>query len=303
MPLNTDALILWEWEHDADWAASLRRAFESRGVASQAMRYQSWGDLPGRLATGELQARLAVDRVWDWGGEYAAHVPAVRRHIPVQLNDYDLVARAWNRPTMHYELIRYGLRAPYMTVVPRFAVQPDLPPLDLSQLGPRFSVKGAHSGGSGVLDPVDNWDDVLRLRRGWPDDETVLQTWLEPAIIAGRRAWFRVFYACGAVFPCWSDDLTHEQTPVTCREESRWGLDVLRGMAQQIAGVCGLNVFSTEIALDARNLWQVIDYVNEPCDYRAKSHIPNGVPDDVLAGIADRIASWAARMVKSLHNR
>jgi hypothetical protein len=301
--LNIDALILWEWEHDADWVAGLQRAFEACGVASRALRYQTWGDLSGCLASGELRAALVVDRVWDWGGEYAAHVPAARRHVPIVLNDYDLVSQAWNRPTMHYALIERGLRAPHLIVLPRHSAQPDLAPVDLALLGRRFSVKGAHSGGSGVLDPVDNWDEVLRLRLEWPDDETVLQAWIEPRVVAGRRAWFRVFYACGAAFPCWSDDLTHDQIPVTFREESRWGLDVLRGMAQQIAGLCGLNVFSTEIALDERNLWQVVDYVNEPCDFRAKSKTPNGVPDEVLAGIAGRVASWAARAVRSLRSR
>jgi hypothetical protein len=75
----------------------------------------------------------------------------------------------------------------------------------------------------------------------------------------------------------------------------RWGLDILRGMAQQIAGLCGLNLFSTEIALDTRHIWQVVDYVNEPCDYRLKSGVPNGVPDEIVAAIAERIAAWAAR--------
>ncbi len=62
--------------------------------------------------------------------------------------------------------------------------------------------------------------------------------------------------------------------------------------------MCGLNLFSTEIALDNRNLWQVVDYVNEPCDYRVKSGVPNGVPDEVVLAIAERIAGWAERIVK-----
>jgi hypothetical protein len=88
------------------------------------------------------------------------------------------------------------------------------------------------------------------------------------------------------------------QAAVTPAEESRWRLDVLRGMAQQIAGECGLNVFSTEIALNENNLWQVVDYVNEPCDYRLKSSAPNGVPDEVVRGVGDSIASWAGRRAR-----
>ncbi len=292
----TDALILWAWEHDADWVARLHETFARRGLPSLALHYDEWRDLPARLDSGELRAGLVIDRVWDWGGEYARHVDAVRRNIPVVLNDYDLVARAWSKPAMHYACIAHGLRAPHMIVLPSFAAAPDIAQPDLTPLGLRFSVKGAHSGGSGVLQPASSWEEVLRLRHEWPNDETVLTAWVEPACLGGRRAWFRVFYACGAAFPCWSDDLTHEQTPVTPAEEMRWGLDILRGMAQQIAGLCGLNLFSTEISLDARHIWQVVDYVNEPCDYRVKSTaVPNGVPEDIVAAIAERIAVWAAR--------
>jgi len=295
MTTEIDALILWAWEHDAAWVETLQDAFSRRSLSCVALHYEDWRDLPAWLDSGELRARLAIDRVWDWGGDYARHVPAVRRNIPIVLNDYDLVSRAWSKPAMHYACIAHGLRAPHMIVLPSFAAAPDIAQPDLTPLGPRFSVKGAHSGGSGVLQPASSWEDVLRLRQDWPNDETALSAWVEPACLGGRRAWFRVFYACGAAFPCWSDDLTHEQIPVTPAEETRWGLDILRGMAQQIAGLCGLNLFSTEICLDARHLWLVVDYVNEPCDYRAKSSVPNGVPDDIVTAIAERIAAWAAR--------
>ena len=296
--MDTDALILWVWEHDADWAARLRHSFDRHGVSCLALHHAEWGDLSARLQSGDLRAQLAIDRVWDWGGEYATHVEAVRRHIPAVLNGYDLVRKAWSRPAMHYLCLQHGLRAPHMLILPSYVAVPEVLCPDLAPLGPRFAVKGAYSGGSGVLSPATTWDEVVELRKGWPEDETTLQTWVEPKQLGGRRAWFRVFYACGASFLCWSDDLTHDQVQVTPAEEMRWGLGLLRGMAQHMAGLCGLNLFSTEIALDNRNLWHVVDYVNEPCDYRVKSGVPNGVPDEVVLAIAERIAGWAERIVK-----
>ena len=38
-------------------------------------------DLPARLNAGDVEANAAVDRAWDWGGEYARHVDAIRQHI------------------------------------------------------------------------------------------------------------------------------------------------------------------------------------------------------------------------------
>ena len=147
-----------------------------------------------------------------------------------------------------------------------------------------------------MISASDAWDAVLTKRREWPHDRTIVQAWVEPKTLGRRRAWFRVFYACGATFPCWSNDRTHVQHPVTPEEENRFQLGSLRGITQQIAGLCGLNVFSTEIALDQNNIWQVCDYVNEPCDYRLKSTAGNGVPDDVVVAICDRIAGWVKRM-------
>ncbi|MCS6773170.1 MAG: hypothetical protein NZ693_03550 [Thermoflexales bacterium] len=297
-----DLLILWVWEYDADFVALLQQACDRRGVSTWVCGPSDLKGLSEKLDSGRIRARVALDRVWDWGDEYAAHVPAVQRNIPILVNDYALVQRAWNKATIHMELISHGLRAPYLILLPSYEQQPILPPVDLSPLRGRFSIKSAHSGGSGILQPATRWSEVLERRKEWPSDQTILQEWIEPKLLGPkqRRAWFRVFYACGSTFLCWADDRTHVHTEVTPEEESAYGLSVLRGIAQQIAGLCGLNLFSTEIALDQRNLWQVCDYVNEPCDYRLKSKTPNGVPDAVVAGIADRLAGWVARVARTV---
>ena len=90
----------------------------------------------------------------------------------------------------------------------------------------------------------------------------------------------------------------HIQQIVTPDEEHLYDLGVLRSMTAQIAGLCGLNIFSSEIALTANNHWVVVDYVNDPCDYRAKSMVTNGVPDTVVEVIAERIAVWSKKWAR-----
>lgn len=293
-----DLLVLWAWEYDADFIDLLDKACQTHGVSAALCGPSDMAEVARQIDAGDLRARCGLDRVWDWGGEYELHVDAMRRNVPLMLNDYDRVRRIWNKVTMHMELIAHGLHAPYLMLVPSIEENPNPPALDLSPLGRRFSIKGAHSGGSGVLKPATTWDDVLAQRREWPYDQTIVQAWVEPQMLGKRRAWFRVFYACGVTWLCWADDRTHIQTQVTPAEEGFFNLGVLRGMTQQIAGLCGLNVFSTEIALSEQNIWTVCDYVNEPCDYRLKSSVANGVPDEVVAGVAERIASWVRRNVK-----
>ncbi|MCS6846559.1 MAG: hypothetical protein RMN52_02450 [Anaerolineae bacterium] len=293
-----DLLVLWAWEYDADFIALLARACAARDVSAHICGPDALPRLPARLDAGEIRARVGLDRVWDWGGEYEQHVEAMQRNVPLMINDYARVRRIWNKLTMHMTLIAHGLYAPHLILLPSYEEQPNLSRVDLTPLGDKFSVKSVHSGGSGVLEPVTRWEDVLAKRREWPGEQTILQAWVEPQRLGKRRAWFRVFYACGSTFPCWADDRTHVQEPVSPEDESRYQLGILRGLTQQIAGLCGLNLFSTEIALDQNNLWQVCDYVNDPCDFRLKSTAANGVPDEVVVAICDRIAGWVKRQTQ-----
>lgn len=298
-----DLLVLWAWELDLDFVTRLQQACNERQVSTYFAGEHDMARLPALLESGELKARCAIDRVWDWGGEWERHVPAMKAHVPCMLNPYDDVRLIWNKPHVHFLVIQNGLHAPYMAVVPSVWAEANPRPVDLAKLGGPFSIKSAHSGGSGVIRPATTWSEVLEKRQEWPGDETLVQTWVEPrTLVFGqiqRRAWFRVFYACGSTFLCWQDDRTHRQQMVTPEEESQFGLDVLRGMVHQISNVCGLQLFSTEIALDQNGIWQVVDYVNDPCDYRLQSTAHEGVPDEVVTAVCERIAGWVKRQGKS----
>ncbi|HQV71184.1 MAG TPA: hypothetical protein PLJ62_07180 [Thermoflexales bacterium] len=296
--MKTDLLVIWSWEYDAPYLEKLKATCAARGVSIQLVGEAGLKALPDQLESGEIQAACVIDRAWDAGDEFELHVPAVKKHIPVRVNEYDLVRRTWNKPTMHFDLIARGLQAPHMLVVASQNNQPHLHPIPTEHLGKLFSIKAAHSGGSGILKPGTTWNDVMERRRDWPADETILQPWIQPDMLGDKRAWFRVFYSCGVAYPCWADDTTHVQTPITPQEEHRHQLDRLRGMTAQIAGICGLNVFSTEIALGKDGVWRVMDYVNDPCDFRPKSLVVNGVPDEIVDGICAQIVGWVARRVK-----
>lgn len=293
--MKTDLLALWAWEFDADFVRRLGAACERARVSMLAVDGADMASLAKRLVSGDIDATAVLDRVWDWGGEYESHVPAVQTHVPLPLNDYARVRAIWNKPYAHYLLMDHGLRVPHLVILPSLEKEPAIKPKNLAAIAQHISVKGAHSGGSGVLLPVRTWAEIEARRHEWPADETLLQEWIEPRLLGGRRAWFRVFYACGAVYPCWQDDRTHIQQAITASEERLFGLDRLRGITQQIATLCGLNVFSTEIALDDQNRWVVVDYINDPPDFRLKSTVSNGVPDDIVDAVADRIAAWVKR--------
>jgi hypothetical protein len=296
--MTADLLVLWAWEYDAEFVQVLKRACASAGVSTMFVDADGMPGLAGNLETGIVSARCVLDRVWDWGEEYEAHVPTVDRLVPHKINDYSLVRQIWNKPHIHYALMKHGINVPYMHILPAVDQQHDIQPIDLSALKGRFSVKGAHSGGSGVLRPAKTWDDVLQRRFEWRNDQTMIQEWVEPRLLGKRRAWFRVFYACGVAYPCWQDDRNHIQQQLLPEEERVFSLDAVRSLTHHIAAICGLNLFSTELALDEQDRWVVVDYVNDPCDYRPNSTVTNGVPDDIVHNVAARIAAWAKKRAR-----
>jgi hypothetical protein len=114
-------------------------------------------------------------------------------------------------------------------------------------------------------------------------------------VFAGRRAWFRAYWAFGQVILCWWDDQTHAYSELLTDEEARLGLSGMRPIMETIRAACGLDFFSSEIAMTEERRFIVVDYVNEVCDMRLQSKFGNGAPDAVVRRIEELIADESAR--------
>ncbi len=222
---------------------------------------------------------------------------AAERNI-VRLNEYHAARRAWDKATMHLEFIAAGLHTPYTIILPPYVEHPLVPVPDLTPLGAQFSIKPAHGGGGSGVIKATAWSQVQAARTREPTDKYLLQEWITPARLAGKRAWFRPIYACGQIFVNWWDDQTHIYAPVTAEEETRLGLSRVREMVVTIADICRLEIFSTEIALTQDGRWLSVDYVNDPIDLRLQSQTPEGVPEVVVTGVAEALAAFVAQRVK-----
>jgi hypothetical protein len=72
------------------------------------------------------------------------------------------------------------------------------------------------------------------------------------------------------------------------------GLDPLEGITTSIAELCGLDLFSTEIAFISEGRFVVVDYVNDQVDLRLQSNAEQGVPDEIVRSIAQQLVSHVA---------
>jgi len=290
-----DLCIAWNWEYDADFIMLLDMACRSHGLSLLQITPDNLADMLQFLVNNQIAFRAFFDRASEADVRFIPLVQWARDHARYRINPYEQASYTWDKAIMHPTFVSAGLHTPYTIILPSYEEQPVLLPMDLSPLGDSFTIKPAHGGGGeGVIVETTSLSQVLAARQEHPTDKYLLQAHIVPAQLDSRPAWFRVIYCSGQVYPCWWDPRTHLYTPVTFAEESHYRLTPLRSITASVARICGLDLFSTEIAFTPDGLFVVVDYVNDLIDLRLQSKAWDGVPDEIVRGIAERLAALVA---------
>src|SRR2546422_5525413 len=298
--------IAWNWEFDEDFVAGIERECAKRDLSRYRIDPHNLGETLEKLKTGKVLFQAFYDRASDADPEFFPLVRMMQESANYLINPHFRVQHAIDKATMHLEFITHGLNVPYTIILAPFNEQKDvqLDAAKLNQIGNPFVIKPANTtgGGTGVVLNAKTPRDVMESRQLHKNDKYLLQQFIVPKNLDGRRGWFRVYCAFGEIIPCWWDDLTHRYSELSEEDERRFGLGELRGIMQTIEGICGLDFFSSEIALTENSKFVVVDYVNEVCDMRLQSRYANGAPDDVVHRIEGLIAdAVASRVHRSVH--
>ncbi len=281
--------LFWEWNEDSHVAADLLKHAAARKLRARVFYYEA---LPG---LDELRWRPPLV-LWDRAGDV---YESARR-----LADWSeaLGSRVINPPrgmllakdksVLHGRLEQRSLPVPHTQFITHAS---SLEEIQFS-FGKYLVLKPVRSGGGeGVR--IQEWcESCLReAMNSRPGETWLLQEHIEAAQIAGRRAWFRVFYLLGDIRICWWDNYTHIYEWIPLQEVERLGFSELLQMGRCIGEAFPLQFFSTEIAYRKDGRPVIVDYVNDPCDLRGICRIPNGVPEESLdwdfGGILDAAAS------------
>jgi hypothetical protein len=286
--MHYDLCLPWYWEYDIDFVQMVERACSERGLTFWQITPDSLLDSINSLYRGENSFGAILDR-----SQYDRRFEPVHRwsreHEVLRINPAEMSKWSEDKTTMHLELISTGIHTPYSILLPSFNDKPLIADLDLSPLGSRFVIKPSNEGGSeGVILGAFSMDQIRRARMEFPDQKYLVQETVTPRTIHGQPAWFRVFYAVSKTYPCWWHPLTHVFSMVTPQDEHRYELTPLRDITHRIASICRLDWFSTEIALTLEE-FIVVDYVNDGIDTRIQSRAVDGVPDEVMQGIARQL--------------
>ena len=289
-----DCAVIYEWEYDNDFVSILSGKLTALGIPHRVFHAAELKGVLAQVREKDLHFSCVLDRASDVDDDAEALVSILRRRGACIVNDPVEIRHASDKASMHLEFITAGIYVPYTIIISPYNAQREvkLSLGELARLGRPFIIKPANTtgGGIGVVTGAEGLQEVIETRKHHKDDKYLLQKKIEPVRTNGRRAWFRPFYVFGNVVICWWDDQTHLYHQATGEEISQLALKEVEKIVKKIYGVCKLEFFSTEIALDEEGKFIVIDYVNEMCDMRIKSKHFDGVPDTVVEEITARLA-------------
>jgi hypothetical protein len=291
---NFDLALASDWEYDGDFFDLIVDEAQLLGLSTVVIWPADLAETSQAFRDGTLNFRVLFDRAASAAPEFAELQSLARGRERLILDPMENLRWASDKATMHLEFLSAGLLAPYTVILSPFRTSPDpgISADDLAPLGRPFYVKPANTtGGSlGVVHDAETLADVELARRTYPDDKYLLQERVVPRERDGRRFWFRGFWSYGFVQAAWWDDRTHLYTELTPADVAADGLEPLFDIVRRIAAICRLGFFSTEVALDGRGRFVVVDYVNEACDMRLQSCHADGVPDTIVRTVARRLA-------------
>jgi hypothetical protein len=294
--------VAWNWEFDQEFVAGIEHECQKMGLSTYRIDPHNLGDTLEKLAAGKVAFQTFYDRASDADPLFLPLVQAMQESALFLINPRLKVLHAIDKATMHLEFITHGLHVPHTIILPPYHEQRalSLTMPELQRLGIPFVIKPANTtgGGTGVVLNAATVGDVMEARQLHKNDKYLLQEFIVPRNFDGKRGWFRVYRAFEEIIPCWWDDQTHRYTGLTPQEERQFNLGELRRVMETISGVCGLDFFSSEIAVTETSKCVVVDYVNEVCDMRLQSKYDNGAPDAIVHRIEGLIASEVASRVK-----
>ncbi|MFH1829592.1 MAG: hypothetical protein ABH871_02280 [Pseudomonadota bacterium] len=257
------------------------------------------------IRKGTLRIKVCLDmasETYDTKNPFTKFVYLLKDSGTRVIDDPDDVKSAADKSITHFDLLRSKIPVPYTIVIRHWEPERRLSPEERASLGLPFVVKpalGYGQKGVKIIRQKRPLKEIAEARQFSPGDNFLLQEFIEPLKIEGHPAWFRVYQLFGEIIPCWWNPQTHEYRQVTLREMTEYKLIPLARIATEIGRITRIDWFSCEIAINAKNRKLVaIDYMNDQCAIYPKSEHKDGVPDDLVRHLAEKLVEKAWRHIR-----
>lgn len=280
-----DIGLIWEWQYDERFIKLFDALCYKKGKKSYFISGYNLSETIEKITKGNLKFKAILDRATDCNIAFIPLVHLLQKQGSRVIDDPAKIARSSDKATMHIECLKAGLKVPEsMILFPNDEITEEM----LGSIGIPFIIKPAlGGGGEGVIKDAFSISDIIMARSKSPNAVFIIQKKIIPREVDGNRCWFRVFFVCGKVIPCFWNDLTHVSRRVSPSQEKTF--EKLIEITKKINTLTSLEFFSTEIAQLQNGDFVVIDYANDQCDMRFQSDTHEGVPDLVIEEIIEAI--------------
>ena len=212
----------------------------------------------------------------------AREVKSQRGHV---IDDPDITAATAHKGNFHKVLLQNNIPVPETIIVNRSDLEDFKITREIrTRVGVPFVVKPAWGdSGVGVILNGHYEEDLLESAAQAPNsDAFLIQKRLEMKRLGSHSGWFRMFYICGEIIPCWWNPTNHEYHLVSPQQVKRYKLAPLARIMRGIARVSKMRKFTSEICLHTDGKFYAVDYINADPDMNPRSFYDNGVPDSLV---------------------
>lgn len=209
---------------------------------------------------------------------------------------------AFDKARLHPQLLGSGIHVPWTLVVPRGRPEGwKLSDEERDALGSPFIIKPAMGyGRKGLVLDATSEDDINRSISAWTDESYLLQRRVIPRMRDDEPVYFRAYFVFGKVWISWWNCYNDHYRLLSDADRAEFPVAEIEDILRRIAGLTGMNFFSSEIAQDENGQLIAIDYVNDQCHLLSQSADPKlGVPDELVADIARQIVSAAQALISN----
>jgi hypothetical protein len=307
MPASYD-LVLSSPFHNYDFFAHKMRELCGQMGLTFFMVDDVWvKEFTHKLQNKESRVRVLFDLTANQSVEndpYLLLAREVKRQRGYVIDDPDRTAIVAHKARFHTMLLENHIPVPETIIVGRsqldtFKITNEMKAL----VGDPFVVKPAW--GDSAVGVIVNGRSEADLRASAElapnSDSFLIQRLLKSKQLEGRTGWFRLFYICGEIIPCWWNPATHEYQLVTPAQQRYFKLAPLKRIMKSIAAVSKMKKFTSEICLNEDGRFYSVDYVNADPDMNPRSFYPNGVPDEVVRHIVWLLFYEGLHIVKRGH--
>jgi len=291
-----DLGIAWDNDADNEFVGELNERALKEGLKPYLIHIYNFYASLKDITENKISFRFLLNRTSDDDPVFRGLPDFLKRKGITFINHPDKAKESRDKFKMHLKFNSHDISVPKTALLNPEDDRKSLE-LKIKYVSKPFVLRPADGYGEEAILDAQSLDDVIKLKEQHGDIKYIAQEKILHKSLENKPAWFRVFYCCGKVIPCWWHPKTHVYDILTMKQVYALGLYDMWYTARKISQVCKLNFFSAEVVIKDDEKFLVASLNDQPY-MRRKSKFNDGVPDEIVDKVIQNIVSFIREKVK-----